>query len=86
MINEPMKLLFRLVQQRRIGHDGNPVTAWHISNTTLQIDKNDNWTFNKKNAPDKIDGTAALITALAGYVHNAQANTSVYQTEDIIFV
>jgi phage terminase large subunit-like protein len=86
MINEPMKLLYRLVQQRRIGHDGNPVTAWHISNTTLQIDKNDNWTFNKKNAPDKIDGTAALITALAGYVHNAQANTSVYQTEDIIFV
>jgi phage terminase large subunit-like protein len=86
MINEPMKLLYRLVQQRRIGHDGNPVTAWHISNTTLQIDKNDNWTFNKKNAPDKIDGTAALITALAGYVHNAQASQSVYQTEDIIFV
>ena len=86
MVNEPMKLLYRLVHQKKIGHNGNPVTAWHVANTSLHIDKNDNWTFKKDAAPDRIDGMAALITALAGYVHNAQANSSAYNAEDIIFV
>jgi phage terminase large subunit-like protein len=86
MVNEPMKLLFRMVQTRKFMHDGNPITAWMIANTSLHIDKNDNWTFQKDKAPDRIDGTAALITALAGYVHNANTGISTYEEMDIIFV
>jgi phage terminase large subunit-like protein len=86
MVNEPMKLLFRMVQTRKFKHDGNPITAWMIANTSLHIDKNDNWTFQKDKAPDRIDGTAALITALAGYVHNANTGISSYEEMDIIFV
>lgn len=86
MVNEPMKLLFRLVQNKDITHDGNPITAWMIANTSLHVDKNDNWTFQKDKAPDRIDGTAAIITALAGYVHNANTGQSTYSDEDIIFV
>lgn len=86
MMNEPMKLLYRSVVTGNITHDGNPVTAWMIANTSLHIDKNDNWTFQKDKAPDRIDGTAALLTAMAGYVHNAQTGLSSYDTEEIIFV
>lgn len=86
MVNEPMKLLFRSVQTKTIHHDGNPITAWMIANTSLHIDKNDNWTFQKDKAPDRIDGTAALITAMAGYVHNANTGMSTYEEMDIIFV
>lgn len=86
MVNEPMKLLFRMVQTRKFRHDGNPITTWMIANTSLHIDKNDNWTFQKDKAPDRIDGTAALITALAGYVHNANTGISSYEEMDIIFV
>lgn len=86
MINEPMKLLYRSVVTGNLTHDGNPVTAWMIANTSLHIDKNDNWTFQKDKAPDRIDGTAAVLTAMAGYVHNAQTGLSAYDTEEIIFV
>jgi phage terminase large subunit-like protein len=86
MVNEPMKLLYRMVTTKGITHDGNPITAWMIANTSLHIDKNDNWTFQKDKAPDRIDGTAALITALAGYVHNASTGISTYEDIDLIFV
>ena len=86
MLNEPMKLLFRSVVTGTFTHDGNPVTSWMISNTSLHIDKNENWTFSKDKAPDRIDGTAAILTALAGYVHNAQTGMSQYDQDDIIFV
>jgi len=85
-MNEPMKLLFRSVSTKEVTHDGNPVTAWMIANTALHIDKNDNWTFEKHKAPDRIDGVAAILTAMAGYVHNAQTGLSSYDTEEIIFV
>jgi len=57
-----------------------------IANTSLIVDKNDNWTFSKDKAPDRIDGTAAILTALAGFVHNAQTGLSAYDQDDIIFV
>ena len=86
MLNEPMKLLYRSVVTGNLTHDGNPVTAWMIANTSLIVDKNDNWTFSKDKAPDRIDGTAAILTALAGFVHNAQTGLSSYDQDDIIFV
>ena len=86
MLNEPMKLLYRSVVTGNLTHDGNPVTAWMIANTSLIVDKNDNWTFSKDKAPDRIDGTAAILTALAGFVHNAQTGLSAYDQDDIIFV
>ena len=86
MINEPMKLLYRTVQTKEFSHDGNPITAWMVANTALHIDKNDNWTYQKNKAPDRIDGTAAIITALAGVVHSASTGKSLYESDDIIFV
>jgi phage terminase large subunit-like protein len=86
MINEPMKLMYRSVVTGNFTHDGNPVTAWMVANTSLHIDKNDNWTFQKDKAPDRIDGTAAILTAMAGYVHNASTGMSVYDADEIIFV
>ena len=84
-ISEPMKLLYKLVKSGRISHEGNPVTRWMIGNTELHTDRNENWLFDKGKAHEKIDGTAALITALAGYVHHEQS-LSFYERNDIVFL
>lgn len=82
--NEPMKRLRDLVHEQRIRHDGNPITAWMMGNVVVATDKNDNWCFDKKRSPEKIDGVAAIITALSGYI-NAELS-SYFDQNDIVIV
>jgi phage terminase large subunit-like protein len=84
-MSEPMKLLYKLVKTGKVSHEKNPVTRWMIGNTELHIDRNENWMFDKSKAHEKIDGTAALVTALAGYIHY-QNSTSFYDKNDIVFL
>jgi len=82
--NEPMKRLRDLVHEERCTHDGNPITSWMMGNVVVATDKNDNWCFDKKRSPEKIDGVAAMITALSGYI-NADLE-SYYDTHDLVIV
>jgi phage terminase large subunit-like protein len=82
--NEPMKRLRDLVHLQTIHHDGNPVTAWMMGNVVVATDKNDNWCFDKKRSPEKIDGVAALITALSGFIN--EELESYYDKHDLVSV
>lgn len=64
-LSEPSKELEKLVLGGGIVHDGNPVMRWMIANASITQDTNENIRPNKKKSGEKIDGVAALVTALA---------------------
>lgn len=61
----PMKEIQRLVMQGgAIKHDGNPLMAWQIDNIRPAMDPAGNIKPAKQKKRDKIDGVAALVTAM----------------------
>lgn len=64
-LSEPMKTLDAAIAAGRVRHDGNPVMTWCLGNVCAKEDKNEN-VFPFKERPEaKIDGGAALLTAMA---------------------
>ncbi len=63
-MNEPMKLLMRLVLQKKLRHSAHPVLRWNASNMAAVRDASDNLRPDKKNSADKIDGIVAAIMAV----------------------
>ncbi len=64
MMSEPMKQLDALIRAGDIIHDGNPVLAWAVANTTGKIDNKDNVMPNKDSPANKIDPVVSTIMAL----------------------
>jgi len=63
--SEPMKELDKLIAERRLRHDGNPVMRWMIGNVIAQRDFKDNVYPRKESNAKKIDGPVAAIMAQA---------------------
>jgi phage terminase large subunit-like protein len=63
-MSEPMKELDALIRSGRIIHNGDPVLAWAIANTTGKLDKKDNVFPNKETNANKIDPVVATIMAI----------------------
>ena len=61
----PMKHLDGLIRAGRLEHDGCPVMTWMIGNTVAMADAKDNVYPRKEQGESKIDGTVALLMALA---------------------
>lgn len=66
-LSEPTKQLDALMRSGKIIHDGNPVTAWCISNVNAYEDKKGNVYphKDKPNSPNFIDGAMATLMALS---------------------
>lgn len=63
-MSSPMKLLASDLESKVINYNDNPVLKWCLTNTQIEIDKNDNIRPVKgKNAKQRIDGTVSLIDA-----------------------
>ena len=73
-LSEPAKYLTTLVGnvgtpgRLHLKHGGNPVLRWMAANVELDVDKKDNWSMVKPRGGAKIDGIAAMVTALARVV------------------
>ncbi len=67
-LSGPTKELEKLVVGKDIYHFGNPVLAWCIANAVAVTDAAGNIRLSKKHSREKIDGAAALVNAIAGYV------------------
>lgn len=67
VLSEATKELQRLALQGRLRHGGHPVLRWNIANIVLKKDANDNIRLNKEESSEKIDGAAALVTAIKTY-------------------
>lgn len=64
-LSAPTNYLLKLVKDKNIVHDNNPVTNWMISNLSILTDAAGNIKPNKSDLNRKIDGIAALINAIA---------------------
>jgi phage terminase large subunit-like protein len=63
-LSAPMKLLGADLSKKRINYGNNPVTKWCLTNTSVEVDKNDNIQPHKgKNQRRRIDGLAAMLDA-----------------------
>lgn len=64
-LSYPMKRLATAVNGKRLRHGANPCMDWMISNVTNRPDRNDNWFPDKEAYKSKIDGAAAMISAMS---------------------
>ncbi len=64
-VSAPTKQLEQLVKTGKIRHGGHPVLAWNAANVVVRLDGEGNYKADKKKSTERIDGIAAIITALA---------------------
>jgi phage terminase large subunit-like protein len=62
--NETLRWLSKLVQTRKLVHDGNPLLAWMIDNAVTIMGRERQIRLAKDKATEKIDGVSALVMAL----------------------
>jgi phage terminase large subunit-like protein len=63
-LNDPCKALERALSMRAITHGGHPVLRWHADNVELDITPDGLMKPSRRRSTEKIDGIAALVTAL----------------------
>ncbi|NCC33905.1 MAG: hypothetical protein EOM24_18095, partial [Chloroflexia bacterium] len=63
-MNEPTKLLLRLLSDGKLRHGGHPVLRWMASNLAGRSDPAGNLKPDKEKSADKIDGMVSLIMGL----------------------
>jgi phage terminase large subunit-like protein len=69
----PLKRIASDLGANKINYNNNPITKWCLSNTAIDIDKNDNISIVKtSNQKRRIDGTAALMDAFVVYEKNLE--------------
>lgn len=69
-MSNPMKQLACELSSKNINYDNNPILKWCLTNTQVEIDKNDNIRPIKgKNKKQRIDGAVSLIDAFV-VLHN----------------
>lgn len=63
-LSGPMKRLGRDLEAKRINYNNNPILKWCLSNTAVDVDKNDNiQPVKTSNQRRRIDGTVSLLCA-----------------------
>lgn len=81
-LSEPTSMLLRLIKNKSITHENDPVLNWMISNMSILTNAHGSIMPNKSDPNNKIDGVAALINTLALVVHVKEdvEEESVYET------
>lgn len=64
-LNAASKELSRLLGERELAHNANPVLRWNADNAAYQQDSDGNIKPSKKASPNKIDGITATVNAIA---------------------
>lgn len=63
-MNEPMKLLVRMILDKRICHGGHPILRWNMANLAAKKDSYENIHPDKAESGGKIDGAVGAIMAI----------------------
>ena len=82
-VSPPTMELKNLVLQGKLRHGDNPVLRWMVDNVAVLTDVNGNERLTKKASTARIDGVAALVTAL-GRASVADTAPSVYEQRGVI--
>jgi len=83
-MNEPMKLLVRMMLDGHLRHGGHPILRWNMSNLAARLDPDDNIRPDKANSGGKIDGAVAAIMAI-GRAASLFEMPSFYETHGVEF-
>ncbi len=85
-LSAPTIELENLVADVKIHHYGDPVLAWMCGNVVLQRDAAGNIKIDKGKSSEKVDGMAALVNALGGYMSGDGPETSVYEERGLLIL
>lgn len=67
-MSTPMKILAADLESKKINYNNNPILKWCLTNTQVEIDKNDNIRPVKgRNSKQRIDGAVSLIDSYVVY-------------------
>lgn len=80
-LSQPTKRLEMMIEDGEIEIDDNPVTAWMFRNVSLRRDADDNIRPDKEKSGDKIDGVAATVDAIFGFM-TAEPKIDAYSNLD----
>ena len=80
--SQPLKELEKLVKSQRLIHTGNPVLRWNALNAVVKTDDADNYSLSKGASRSKIDGVAALVSAMCVIGQTPVAESSNYYSEN----
>lgn len=72
-LSVPTQELERMVLGAEMNHGGDPVLTWMVSNCEVYRDSNDNIRIVKSNPKNKIDGIAASVNAVFGWIQTINA-------------
>lgn len=76
-LSGPMKALGADLEAKRINYGNNPITKWCLSNTSIEIDKNDNIQPVKgRSQRRRIDGLACMLNAYVVYLDKGEDYTN----------
>ena len=87
-LSPPLKEVKRLLmegtaEKPMLRHGGNPVARWMVDNLAVAMDPAGNVKPDKARAADKIDGIAALVTAMNRAMHHQPPRKSAYEDGDL---
>ena len=85
-MSSPTKELERLILDKKIAFNDNPVLMWNFNNLAVEIDASGNIKPSKKKATEKIDGCVALIMALDRAIRCGAPTKSVYDTRGLLVI
>ena len=71
----PLRELERLILEKQLIHEGDPVLRWMVRNVMIQRDPAGNVKLDKSKAGDKIDGVMALNCAVAEWMTRTAQGT-----------
>ena len=77
-LSGPMKALGADLDKKIINYNNNPILKWCLSNTSVDVDKNDNiQPIKTSNQRKRIDGLASLLDAYVQYERIKESYESV---------
>lgn len=83
----PTKELNKLVLEKKIEHEGNPIMRWMMSNVELEIDPAANIKISKKRSRAKVDGPVSAVMAIGAWKNwLIDKPNSVYEDRGIIII
>lgn len=85
-MNAPTKEYQRLMLTERILVGKNPVSRWHNSNITIDMNPAGDIKINKGKSSEKVDGMIALVMAIGEKMDKHNNQGSVYDERDIIIL
>ena len=87
-MSTPTKELERLVLQKKLIHNNNPVLRWMVNCVSIKRDPADNIKVAKDKSSDKVDGVVACIMSLGDYLSddNPGDTNSVYNERDLLIL